>query len=557
MSLQDMKRYRPHLIILILALFMLLAFVLRVLPFLMTRDQPFFPVFDTDSWYNLRQVEVMVHHFPQYDWFDPMTAYPAGKMIDWGPLFPLLASTFCLVAGAASRDAIISFAGFVVPVLATLLVPVLFLIGRKIRDTTTGLVAAGLAAVAVFPFFTLSSYGMVDHHIAEVLFTSIFFLVYLAALGSAKDAPAILTDKKALLRLGALAALAGLVFFLALISSTTVLLALLIVAVFTFVCGIVDFLEGKPSGYLGILNGVFLTVTTVLLVLFGFPQEGISFSQYSPGLVYLLLAVMAGTLIIAALPKFFRNRKTYFTAMAAMVAAATGLIMTVPLFWTISRNAIDLFAGSSVFTVGVQETLPWSLSAAFDAINAGLVLVAGGFLVLGYRVLRTRDRELVFFGIWSVLMLVITIQHQRFLYYFAVNVVLLAALCITEPLRWNGVGIPDQLRPLLSGETAPSPEEPQDKGPGPAKGKKKKQPASPAGPVSPSGMHLKTAAALAVLILAIVFAGISLAQDYQFAVSAKDREIPADWTESLQWVSDHTPEPGGDDFGQYDSKTFS
>jgi asparagine N-glycosylation enzyme membrane subunit Stt3 len=31
---------------------------------------------DPDTWYNYRQIEVMVQHFPQYNWFDPMTAFP-------------------------------------------------------------------------------------------------------------------------------------------------------------------------------------------------------------------------------------------------------------------------------------------------------------------------------------------------------------------------------------------------------------------------------------------------------------------------------------------------
>jgi oligosaccharyl transferase (archaeosortase A-associated) len=557
MSLKEMERYRPHLIFLTLTLLMIIGFGLRVLPFLVTRDQPFFPVFDTDSWYNLRQIEVMVHHFPQYNWFDPMTAYPSGKMIDWGPLFPALGAALCLIAGATTRDAIISVSGFMVPFLAALLIPVLFLIGRDVRNTATGLVAAALGTVAVFPFFTLSSYGMVDHHIAEVFFTSLFFLVYLYALTSAKESPSIRTDKKALLRLIILASLAGLVFFFALISSTTVLLALLVVAVFTFICGIGDHLEGKPSDRLGILNLAFLAVTSFLLVLFGFNQEGISFFRYSMGLVYVLLAVMAGTLLIIALQKLFRDRRTYLISMAVLVAGAIGLTRIVPLFSTISQNAFDLLFGSSVFTVGVQETLPWSLSSAFDAINVGLVLVAGGFLVLGYRIFRTRDRDLVFLGVWSVLMLIITIRHQRFLSYFAVNVMLLAALCFTEPLGWNEVRLLEHLPHLLSRKNAPAPGDEREKGPAPAKSGKKKQPARQAGPESPTGTHLQTAVAIAVLILTMVFVGVSVSQDFQFAVSAKEREIPADWTDSLQWLSSHTPDPGVDYFGYYDSKTFS
>ena len=82
-------------------------------------------------------------------------------------------------------------------------------------------------------------------------------------------------------------------------------------------------------------------------------------------------------------------------------------------------------------------------------MNVGIILAAGGFLVLGYYLSEERERELVFFAVWSFLMLLITIQHQRFLYYFTVNIVLLSALCITEPLRWenNPVSLPVSFPP--------------------------------------------------------------------------------------------------------------
>src|SRR5512137_2664452 len=97
MDISTLKRYRPQIIVLLLFFFMAMAFILRILPAIVTRDQSFYLVYDTDTWYNLRQIEVMVHHFPQYNWFDPMTAYPSGKQIDWGPLLPFLAAVLCLI----------------------------------------------------------------------------------------------------------------------------------------------------------------------------------------------------------------------------------------------------------------------------------------------------------------------------------------------------------------------------------------------------------------------------------------------------------------------------
>ena len=79
MDFSALKKYQPHIIVVLLFSFMAIAFILRVLPAIVTRDLAFFPVYDTDTWYNLRQIEVMVHNFPQYNWFDPMTAYPRER----------------------------------------------------------------------------------------------------------------------------------------------------------------------------------------------------------------------------------------------------------------------------------------------------------------------------------------------------------------------------------------------------------------------------------------------------------------------------------------------
>ena len=103
-------KYRHLLVPGIILLLFLLALALRGIPALFTPQGGFLPTYDSDTWYNLRQIEVMVHSFPLYNWFDPMTAYPVGKVVDWGPLFPFLAALLCLATGAATRTAIVGTA---------------------------------------------------------------------------------------------------------------------------------------------------------------------------------------------------------------------------------------------------------------------------------------------------------------------------------------------------------------------------------------------------------------------------------------------------------------
>jgi asparagine N-glycosylation enzyme membrane subunit Stt3 len=98
---------------------------------------------------------------------------------------------------------------------------------------------------------------------------------------------------------------------------------------------------------------------------------------------------------------------------------------------------MGLVFGFSVYSVAVVETLPWTLSRAWENFTLALILMAGGLLVLGYSIIKKRTNQTVFLLIWSVVMLLLTIRFQRFQYYFTVNVVLLSAICIAEPISWR------------------------------------------------------------------------------------------------------------------------
>jgi Uncharacterized membrane protein, required for N-linked glycosylation len=70
-----------------------------------------------DSWYSMRQIEDISANYPGYAWFDPMTAYPTGKDVDWGPLFPFLCATLCVLLGAVTRPENLIVASFISPLL--------------------------------------------------------------------------------------------------------------------------------------------------------------------------------------------------------------------------------------------------------------------------------------------------------------------------------------------------------------------------------------------------------------------------------------------------------
>ena len=177
---------RKILILSSLLIFFAVSLWLRLLPMETIVSEDFVNLLGNDPWYNLRQIEVTVQHFPGYAWFDPMTEFPIGNIVHWGPLFVQICSLLALLFGANARPEIMYIASWVPPIMGACLVPVIFLVGRSIADDLTGIIGAGLVAIVSGQFFYRSLFGFVDHHIGETLFSTIFCLLYIGALVSLK-----------------------------------------------------------------------------------------------------------------------------------------------------------------------------------------------------------------------------------------------------------------------------------------------------------------------------------------------------------------------------------
>ena len=551
----------------ILLVFMAVAILLRLIPALFIKDSGFLYTMDTDTWYTLRQVEVMVNHFPQYDWFDPMTAFPTGKIIDWGPLFPFITAVLCLLTGATTHSAIIYVSSWIAPLMAALMVPVTYFIGKTVWDWKTGIVAAGLISVVSLSYFTITSFGMVMHHIGETLFSSLFFLVYLYYLVSVKWQMPDRKEVKTLAVPVALAALAGVLYFLALLTSTTTLLVLAIIAIFTLVQNMVNHLSNRPSDNLLILNLVFLSVSTILLVLFGFKQSGTSITTYTIGLVYVNLALIAETIVLSGISNLFRGqRKPYLISLVALAVTGVAVFWVYPPLQEIGQQGLTLLFGSSNFSINVENTAPFSPAFAWQDFNVALILMAGGLLILSYHIVKKRSPEGIFLMIWSVVMLLITVQYLRFTYFSVVNIVLLSAICIKEPFTWKkSDGTPLSLHALASSlfsRHGPAGRDREaEKASRPQKANKTRKPAKSSRNLENTTDNttdkLKVFCLGAVVILAIVLFVYSGYTDANYALNNPTREIPADWIESLNWLNTNTPSTGVDYYQQYDASTFS
>ena len=178
-------------------------------------------------------------------------------------------------------------------------------------------------------FLTVSFYGYIDHHIAEVLFSTIFCLAYGYALFSEKDRKIDFSDSGSYRQTLILSLLCGIAYLLGLFVMPTMILFAMIVAVFTVVQFIIDFSRNRSSDYLLVINGITFLVAIIGLLIFGFKSTLVDLSTYSVGHVYAYIGLIGGTLMLWYLARHLRGKKWYYYPG---VLAGTGILLTLLLF---------------------------------------------------------------------------------------------------------------------------------------------------------------------------------------------------------------------------------
>jgi len=552
----DFKNRRFYIIVGLISFFSLFALWLRLLPMLtMGNTDVLMLVASDDPLYNLRQVEQILANFPNYGWFDAMTQYPNGTSIYWGPLFPTVIAICCLITGAATRTEIISIGLLIPPLMAVATVAAMYFVGKTCGDWKTGILASGFTAIITGQFFYRSLYGYMDHHIAEVLFSTLFCLFYMYAILSEKGTKIDLNNPGSYKSLLLISGLAGIAYLLGLFTMPTMILFAMIAGIFTVVQFIIDVYRGRTSEYLLLINITIFLIAIIGLLVFGLKNTGIDLSTYSIGHIIAYLGMIIGTGLLYLLQHYLKDKEKYYYPAAL---AGCGLVFTIFLYFAIPELytllIYDLFSffGQAPVTETVQEARGWAVNLAWLTFNYGLLLMAGGVLVMVYKNIHNEHPEQVFALVWSIVMFFSTWQHVRYEYYLAINVALLAAVCVTFLFSR---GLPD-IRRLFSGVSLPdegtvAKENESDTGAQTKKQRKNQKRVS---------RHVTTNYPLVGVIfltigLSLLFAYTSVSYSYTNALASPTR-MNSDWRESMDWMVNNTPETGVNYLKIYDKNSF-
>lgn len=559
MDIMDNKKYKIGLIFGLVAFFTLFALWLRLLPMFATSPGTdlLTMVAPDDPLYNLRQAEMMLENNLQYAWFDPMTLYPFGSNIYWGPLFPMIIALFCMITGATTRPEIIGIALLVGPLLGAATVALMYFVGKTCGDWKTGILASGFLAIVTGQFYYRSFFGYIDHHIAEVFFSTLFCLAYMYALLSVKDMKIDLKDIASYKKTIFLSCLAGGAYLLGLFVMPTIILFAMIAGIFTVVQFIIDVYRNRTSEYLLIINSTIFLIAIIGIAIFGFKNVGIDLSAYTVGHIFAYIGLIAGTGLLYFLQVYLKDREKilYPAALAGCgIIFAVILFIASPQLYNLLIYSLFSFFGQAPVTNTVQEARGWSAEMAWVTFNYGLLLMITGIIVMVYKNTRDEHPEHVFALVWSLIMLASTIQHVRYEYYLAVNVALLAAISVSFVLERAN---PAFAKMITGGGTPDAPAQKTSEGGGGSaepRGKKgKKTPKKSAGA---SMSHYPVIIAIIVIAgLGLLFAYTSVETTYSNA-SQSGYQMNLDWKESLEWMEKNTPDPGLDYNRIYDKNSF-
>jgi len=552
----DLYNRRNWLIAGLLAFFVIFAVWLRLLPMLsMGHTDILSMVGSDDPLYNLRQVEQLLANHFTYTWFDPMTQYPIGSNVYWGPLFIYISGFACWIAGATTRPEIIGICLLVPVAMAAVTVVLMYFVGKICGDWKTGLLAAGFTAVVSGQFFYRSLYGYFDHHIGEVLFSTLFCLVYLYILVSEKDTKIDLKNFATWKLTALVSVFAGIAYLLGLLLMPTMIVFALMVVIFTVIQFVICVYRDKPAEYLLVANVVIFAVAIIGLLLFGFKSPGLDLANYTIGHVYAYLAIIAGTAVLYLLHRYLKNRPKYYYPASLVGLAVIGAVMLYiagPQFFNQLVSAAVQFFGQAPVTNTVQEARGWSVAAAWTTFNYGLILMVGGILAALYSIWREDRPHEIFTLVWSAIIFYSTCQHIRYEYYLAVNVALLSAICVSTVFAWGWVditrfftGVTGGFRQVdAAGNSGTSDKRKKSK-------PSQKQESAEAGP------------RFAVIALVVVAAGLALLFAYTSATysyvnaSGEPLLMNQDWKDSLVWMANNTPSPGVNYYTIYDKNTFT
>jgi oligosaccharyl transferase (archaeosortase A-associated) len=493
---------------------------------------------ETDAYYYIRNIEVLVNNFPHFNSFDPYMIYPGGGGGLIRPFFPwLIAGIVRLVSlGPPTLHTIEVVGAYMPAILGTLtLIPVYF-IGKELFNRWVGVIAAALIAILPGEFLHRSLLGFTDHHVAEVLFSTVCILFLIMAIKRAREREIsfghlLSRDWSTITKPLVYTLLAGIFLGIYLLSWQGGLLFIFILFAYLAIQFIVDHLRHKSNDYLCIIGTpLFLIAFLMLLPVLG--RSGLDTIYWVAMPVAILVPI-----VLSIISRLMAGRalKPVYYPLALLGVAVIGLVTFNAINPSLFQSMLEKF---SIFVPGgvwltVLEMQPLNSGIAWVNFTTSFFISFISFVMLIYLVIKEESAGKILLLVWSMVMLIAVLGQRRFGYYYAVNAALL-----TGYFSWKMLDLAGLNKLLAKSKEVVGAVKKFKK-----REKVTREKAKPKTFMQPRGVWVRVIVVGIVLFFAVFFPNIGTVNVLARQPNAIMHE---GWYTSLSWLKDNSPEPFGD-----------
>ncbi len=476
-----------------------------------------------DPFYHYRSTNYVIENYPYTMPFDPWTGFDVGQRVgQFGTILDQTVATIALILGlgSPSETTVIMTTLLVAPVVAALCVIPMYYIGAHLGGRFGGIIAVLLLAVTPGQFLSVSVAGFYDHHIVEAFFSLLVLAVGIKMLTVAQTEQPIYELLKAKdfepLRTPLMwAAAFGVVLTLAILTWPPAVFLLGLYAIFLYFQLSLEFVRGYSPDHVAIPSIVAMLVFTILFLPF-ITTLGFTVTDYSLVQPILALAVAGGAIFMAAAARLWERTDTTETAYPVTITGI-GLVgialiaLVLPEFFDFFVSQIERVAGlgstDTAATIGEAQAPDNPSQFFFQSYGLAFYTALAGLALIAYR-LTTGDRprgDYLLVLVFTVLLILFTMTQRRFDYYLVIGIGAANAYLVGRIYQF--VDLQDVREDIT---------------------------------------NIQGYQILIVVAIVFVIAGPMLVTGSTLA-SADANSNPGEiqqWSESLDWLAEETPEPG-------------
>jgi len=498
---------------------------------------------ETDAYYHIRNIEVLVNNFPHFNAFDPYWRYAIGgpglirPFFDW-----LIAGAVLLVSRGAPTLHTIEVVGAYMPaILGTLaLIPVYF-IGKELFNRWVGLISAALVAIMPSEFLHRSLLGFTDHHGAEVLFSAVCILFLIMAIKRAREREIsfghlLSRDWSTITKPLIYTLLAGVFLGIYLLTWQGGLLVAFTILVYLVIQFIVDHLRHKSSDYLCIVGTPFFLIAFLMLL----PVLGKSALDIISRVALPIAIVVPIVLSVISRLMAGRTWKPVYYPLTLLGLAGIGLaalhVINPSLFQSMLGQFSIFRPTGAMLTVWEMEHLTPSMAWGYFTTSFFIAFIS--FAMLIYVAIKEKSADKTLFLVWSIVMLMLALGTRRYTYYYAVNAALL-----TGYFCWKMLDIAGLRKLLVKSKEVVGTIKKFKK-----REKKSRGKAEPKTFMQPRGAWVRVILVGIVIFLLVFLPNIDRAEALAMRPSFIYGDMAGGWYSSCLWLkdSDNSPEPFDD-----------